>query len=164
VNRLRTIRGALSYANVMATVAVFIALGGIAGAAIKPLLDKRGAVKGRHVARGAIHMNDLAPSVRTRIVGELPDSGTYTGQAADGTFSVTAVVEGDAIVQMSGAGDCPFAAQSGNFNTIGTSWSFGGLGSEHPLVTGSMGNDEIVVIAVGVAGNICRGPVQLNPV
>jgi len=46
MKRLRTARGALSYANVMATVAVFIALGWIAGAAIKPLLDKPGSSRG----------------------------------------------------------------------------------------------------------------------
>jgi hypothetical protein len=167
MNRLRTARGALSYANVMATVAVFLALGGIAGAAVKPLLDKQGVVKGRHVARGAIHMSDLAPAVRNRIAVEPLPAGNYAGQAADGTFSITALIDRDGtIVQMSADGNCAFAAQSGTFDANYPDWNFTGSGPENAFVLGFALNGSIVVRAVGVAGanpNTCFGPVELNP-
>ena len=48
---LTTIRGRLTYANVMATVAVFVALGGTSYAAVQ--LSKS-SVKSRHIASGAV--------------------------------------------------------------------------------------------------------------
>ena len=69
---LARLRSRLTYANVMATVAVFIALGGTSIAAINLT---RGSVKGKHVARNAI----TSPKVKNRALraidfarGQLP--------------------------------------------------------------------------------------------
>ena len=117
MKRLRTARGALSYANVMATVAVFIALGGVAGAAIQPLLDKKGSVKGRHIARGAVHMSDLAPAVRKQVAGPQIAPPNFVRKSADGSLTIAMLVDwtanhgGGQIAAMGATGDCAFPYQ-----------------------------------------------------
>jgi len=59
----RRVRGRLTYANVMATLALFVGLGGGAYAAVEL---SRNDVKSRHIARGAVKAQELAKgSVRS---------------------------------------------------------------------------------------------------
>jgi hypothetical protein len=86
---LTRFRHRLTYANVMATIAVFIALGGSSYAA---LTLKRGSVKGKHIARNAITSpkvkdasllsQDFAPGQLPR--GERGEVGPKGDPGADG--------------------------------------------------------------------------------
>src|SRR5919106_6799912 len=73
------VREHLSYANVMATIAVFIALGGSAYALT------RGEVKTKHIAAKAVTPRKLAPSARSQ---------TYT----DGQSATTGISSGGTTV------------------------------------------------------------------
>ena len=166
MTRLRRFRGALSYANVMATVAVFLALGGVAGAAIKPLLDRRGTVTGRHVARGAIHMSDLAPSVRKKIASAVIPNGVYSGQATDGSLSITAIFVRGGIGEMTATGDCPFAAQMGRLamDSPPGGFTFFGDGAENAVVQVDTRDGPVVrsvTVGEGATQKTCPGPVEL---
>lgn len=69
---LASVRRRLSYANVMATVAVFVALGGTSVAAVAL---KRGSVKGKHIASNAItspKVKDRSLRARDFALGQLP--------------------------------------------------------------------------------------------
>ena len=69
---LASVRRRLSYANVMATVAVFIALGGTSVAAVAL---KRNSVKGKHIASNAItspKVKDRSLLARDFALGQLP--------------------------------------------------------------------------------------------
>ena len=143
MKRLRTARGALSYANVMATVAVFIALGGVAGAVIQPLLDKKGSVKGRHIARGAVHMRDLAPAVRKQVAGpQIAPPNFGPRQSADGSLTITMLVDWTIfyVSAMGASGDCAFPYQEGHWDddgtgegnlVVGRNWNGEGAGTPH---------------------------------
>ena len=170
MDRLRNFRGSLSYANVMATVAVFIALGGVAGAAVTPLLDKRGSVTGRHIARGAIHMSDLAPSVLNQIAVASPLPGNYTGRATDGSLTITALIFRGMIVQMSATGDCAFAAQDGDYR-LTSNYKYPGwiwVGNDGVTVAGDLLDGVPVVRTVfDIAGGtrqVCETRIELTPV
>ena len=77
--------------NVIGYLALFVALGGVAYAGARPLLDvkgsvdsanlKAGAVKGVDIAPGAISKSDLSDEVRAAIpkLPPPPGDGTYTG-------------------------------------------------------------------------------------
>jgi hypothetical protein len=69
---LDRLRGRLTYANVMASIAVFFALGGSSYAAVM-LADN--SVKSRHIAPGAVHRSDVRhPAWRT---ASLTPSGAW---------------------------------------------------------------------------------------
>jgi hypothetical protein len=177
MNRTRSSRGALSYANVMATVAVFIALGGIAGAAVKPLLDKQGSVKGRHIARGAVHMSDLAPSVRNQIAEPPIPPANFTGQATDGSFSIKALIDfgptggTGQILAMSATGDCAFPYQRGDWYQNSAvsrtgGHTFKGWGAESASATAEFTTGGFIVtyVRVGDPEKSCDGRATLHPV
>src|SRR3954447_17991148 len=76
------LRERLSYANVMATIAVFIALGGSSYAAIKLPRNsvgasqiQAGAVRSTEIKDRSIKMSDLATSARTALHGEAGPQG-----------------------------------------------------------------------------------------
>jgi len=90
---LRGIRSRLTYANVMATVAVFIALGGVSYAAVKLPKNsvgsaqiKKNAVTGAKVKSGAISAIDLSQAVRTQLAkaGVPGPQGPAGAQGAQG--------------------------------------------------------------------------------
>ena len=64
---MRSIRGHLTYSNVMATLAVFLVLGGGAYAASKigPNDIAKNAVRSKHIKSGQVKRNDQAPDQRT---------------------------------------------------------------------------------------------------
>jgi hypothetical protein len=85
------IRARLSYANVMATVAVFIALGGSSYAAItlprnsvgsKQL--RAGAVASSEIKNRSIRTTDVAPSARNALRGQVGPQGPAGAQGATG--------------------------------------------------------------------------------
>jgi hypothetical protein len=78
----RSLRSRLSYANVMATVAVFIALGGASYAAVKLPKNsvgtkqiKKNAVIGSKVKRGSLSAGDLSRSARVSLRGQTGPQG-----------------------------------------------------------------------------------------
>jgi hypothetical protein len=73
------IRGKLTYANVMATIAVFIALGGASYAAIK--LPKN-SVGTKQLKKGAVTPAKLSPAAKSRLVGSIGPAGP-TGPKGD---------------------------------------------------------------------------------
>src|ERR1044072_1218887 len=97
---MRRLRARLTYANVTATLALFIALGGGAYAVIKlpknsvkskQIKDGQvknadlaaGAVSGEKVAAGAIGADDLSPTVRPRHFAYARDVGSATETILD---------------------------------------------------------------------------------
>jgi hypothetical protein len=91
---IRSIRSRLSYANVMATIAVFIALGGASYAAVKVPKNsvgtkqiKKNAVIGSKVKRGSLSAGDLSRRARASLRGQTGpqgppgDPGPATGAA-----------------------------------------------------------------------------------
>jgi hypothetical protein len=84
-------RPRLSYANVIATIALFIALGGAAVAAglprnsVGPRQLKRGAVTARALGRDAVNSGKIAP--KSVIVGKLGPSAVLPGNIVNGGVS-----------------------------------------------------------------------------
>ena len=73
-SKLSKLRSRLTYANVMATIAVFIALGGVSYAAVKFPANsvgttqlKKNAVTGAKIKTGSVAGSDLAMSVRSQL-------------------------------------------------------------------------------------------------
>src|SRR3954447_25870492 len=76
------IRNRLTYANVTATLALFIALGGSSYAALSlprnsvgPAQIRRSAVNSRHIRNGAVHLGDIASSTRRALRGNTGTPG-----------------------------------------------------------------------------------------
>src|SRR3954469_3731115 len=106
---MRALRARLSYANVMATFAVFIALGGSSYAAIKLAPNsvgtraiRSGAVRSSEIKDGSIRAADLAASTRAALRGQqgprgLPGvSGANGGPGPSGVAYWAAVNSGGA--------------------------------------------------------------------
>jgi len=110
--------------NVVAYLALFFAMGGVAGAAAQPLLDKAGSVEGSHIEAGAVHKSDLADSVRSHLGQGGPEDGIYQGGRPDGSMTVTAYVSGGQVTEMEVTGDCAWPLSGGNFELFGPGWSF----------------------------------------
>src|SRR5437764_14280819 len=83
------IRNRLTYANVTATFALFIALGGSSYAALSlprnsvgPAQIRRSAVNSRHIRNGAVHLGDIATSTRRALRGNTGSAGPHGPPAA----------------------------------------------------------------------------------
>ena len=89
---MRSLRDRLTYANVMATIAVFLALGGASWAAVKLPRNsvgsaqlKRGAVTGAKVRNGSLSLSDLRKgSLRAGLRGETGATGPAGHDGARG--------------------------------------------------------------------------------
>lgn len=88
---MRISRPKLNYANVMATIALFVALGGAAVAAglpknsVGPLQLKRGAVTPKALKRGAVTAGKIAPGAV--VAGKLGANAVLPGNLGDGIIS-----------------------------------------------------------------------------
>jgi hypothetical protein len=115
MKRYRNIRPALTYANVMATVAAFVALGGSSYAALtitgKHVRD--GSLTGRDVHNGSLTSRDIrngSLSVKDFKTGELPcgavqDAGTFLISSRAGRYTAQLTgVTGDGVIQRPDAG------------------------------------------------------------
>src|SRR4051812_42384736 len=85
------IRNRLTYANVMATIAVFIALGGSSYAALKLPTNsvgareiRTGAVRSSELKDRSVAPEDLAPSTRAALLGERGPRGAMGAIGATG--------------------------------------------------------------------------------
>jgi hypothetical protein len=163
--------------NVVAYLALFFALGGIAGAAAQPLLDSKdsvssrhieaGAVRGSEIDRGAVGEKDLARSVRARLseVTSLPPDGEYSATSASGDTTVTIVV-GDGVIEamgLEGACDWPIAAR-GTYQVLsGADVLYSATGVDQLLAEGVVGDRSIVFKRIEVS-NRCSvlGPLELG--
>jgi hypothetical protein len=89
----RAVRRRLTYANVMATVAVFLAVGG-GGFAVASHLTVRAsdivnnAVRSRHLENGDVKIEDLAPGLTTRVIGRFNDGPVPSTDTATNLISV----------------------------------------------------------------------------
>jgi hypothetical protein len=98
----RRIRPNLTYANVMSTIAVLLAIGG--GAAYAATHLKPNSVKSKQIKDGAVGTNDLAPNAvsSSKILdgavgaGDLVDGGVGTADLADGSVT-TGKLANDAV-------------------------------------------------------------------
>ena len=82
---MRRVRQHLSYSNVMATIAVFVAIGGGAYAASKIGADdiKRNAVRSKHIKNGQVKKRDLGKSSLDALRGSCPSGMKLVGAARD---------------------------------------------------------------------------------
>ena len=78
-----SIRSNLTYANVMATIAVFGVLGGGAFAAAKVSKAPKNSVVSKSIKNGAVKKKDLANAIVT--VDKLADGAVTTAKLADGS-------------------------------------------------------------------------------
>jgi hypothetical protein len=157
-------------ANVVAYLALFFALGGIAGAAAQPLLDKSGSVQGRHIEAGAVGMKKLAPSVRSEIDVPLPQDGLYAGNG--GGMNIEARVLGGQITDMAVIGACDWQVNGGGYDANGSSWTYQSAGPENLAMQafGEIVDEQTLLVdqvLTGVVGSgdpqECDGPVTLKP-
>src|ERR1700741_2268162 len=88
---MKHIRDRLTYANVMATIAVFIALGGSSYAAFKLPKNsvgareiRSGAVASNEIKNGSVRTEDLGVSTRASLVGERGPQGPRGATGAVG--------------------------------------------------------------------------------
>lgn len=97
------LRPKLTYSNAIATIALFIALGGAAVAAglpkksVGPKQLKRGAVTAKALRRGAVTSPKLAP--KSVIVGKLGPSAVLPGNIVDGGITSTKIAGGAVIAK-----------------------------------------------------------------
>ncbi|MFN8161727.1 MAG: hypothetical protein U0R52_11875 [Solirubrobacterales bacterium] len=80
----RGLRPRLSYANVVATLALFLALGGAAYAAFKLPPDS---VRSRNIVKGQVKTSDLGKGAVTRAKIAAPEKLRYVGRAGQPPFS-----------------------------------------------------------------------------
>lgn len=94
----------LNYANVIATIALFVALGGAAVAAglpknsVGPKQLKRGAVTASKIRKAAVRSGKLAP--KSVVVGKLGPNAVLPGNIANGAVT-TAKIGGGAVIARS---------------------------------------------------------------
>lgn len=92
---MRVIRARLTYANVMATVAVFLALGGVTWAAVKLPADS---VRSKQVKDGSLRYRDLrADELSPRLFAHVSSTGVL-GEAS-GVESASLVSKGQYVVR-----------------------------------------------------------------
>jgi trimeric autotransporter adhesin len=101
---ISSLRKRLSYSNVIASIALFIALGGAAIAAglpknsVGPTQLKRGAVKTRALARAAVTSGKLAP--KSVVLGKLGPNSVGPGNIGNGAVT-SAKIGGGAVIASS---------------------------------------------------------------
>ncbi len=88
---MRRIRSNLTYANVMATIAVFAVLGGGAFAAAKVSKAPKNSVVSKSIKNGAVKKQDLATAVVS--VDKLADGAVTTAKLADGAVSTSKLAD-----------------------------------------------------------------------
>lgn len=94
---MRIIKGRLTYANVMSTIAAFVALGGTSYAVTQLPHDsvgarqiKRSAVRSPEVKNGSLRLGDLGARTRAALRGQKGDTGPPGAPAARFFAAVTA--------------------------------------------------------------------------
>ncbi len=98
---MRISRPKLNYANVIATIALFVALGGAAVAAglpknsVGPKQLKRGAVTAPDIRRGAVTAGKIAP--RAVVAGKLGANAVLPGNLGNGIISTAKISDGAVI-------------------------------------------------------------------
>ena len=147
------VRGYLTYANVMSTIAVFAALvGGTAWAASKVGTGgiKNGAVTSKKIRDGAVTTNKLhGGAVSTK---KIADGAVSTGKLRDGAVTATKVAEGAVTTEMIGNGAVTTEKLRGDAVApkaeIGMSpvayGSVGPLGTVDPAFSRGLSNANIV--------------------
>jgi hypothetical protein len=140
---MKNLRGRMTYANVMATIAVFIALGGASYAAIKLPKNsvgtkqiKNGAVTGKKVAAHTL----TGANINLSTLGIIPDAG-HAANADNASHAANA----DNASHAANADNASHAANADNANTLG------GLDSSHytqQVASGSF-NWDPASLAVG---------------
>ncbi|HZO07656.1 MAG TPA: hypothetical protein VFB52_14800 [Solirubrobacterales bacterium] len=128
--------------NVVGYVALFIALGGVAYAGAKPLLDvkgsvdsanlKAGAVKGSDIAAGAISEGDLSGELQKGLGLDVPApaNGTYVGT---GTATASGGSDQPVTVTSVWRNGAPVSARMTSPSPICTSASFTAIRPEGPI-------------------------------
>lgn len=156
--------------NVVAYVALFFALGGVAAAAAQPLLDKPGSVEGTHIEAGAVSAKKLAPSVRSEIDVAVPQDGLYSGNG--GGMNIEARVFGGQITDMAVIGACDWQVNGGGYDSNGSSFTYQSSGPENRAMQalGAIVDEQTLLVdqvLTGVLGSgdpqECDGPVTLTP-
>jgi len=156
--------------NAIAYLALFFALGGIAGAAAQPLLDKPGSVEGSHIEAGAIGKKKLAPNVRGEIDVPVPQDGLYAGNG--GGMNIEVRVLGGQITDMAVIGACDWQVNGGGYEANGSSWTYQSSGPENRAMQafGAIVDErtlKVDQVLTGVVGSgdpqECDGPVTLTP-
>jgi hypothetical protein len=97
--RVVVVRERLSYANVMATIAVFLALGGGAYAAID--LVGRNDIKSKHIAKNAVKGKDVAEGS----LAQVPEAASAVTAANADSAANAAKVNGLSVVKIDGRQD-----------------------------------------------------------
>ena len=109
----RGIRGRITYANVVATLALFIALGGVGYAALK--LPKN-SVHSKQIAKGAVKTSDIGKGAVTQAklgagavgAGQLSDGAVGNGKLADGSVTAAKIAGPDALHRVGAPGEVGF--------------------------------------------------------
>jgi hypothetical protein len=141
---IRRVRKRLSYANVTATVALFVALGGAAYAGSKIATSdiKSGAVTSKKLAKNAVRTKHIATkavtepkiannavsdrTIRNNAVGqtEIAAAAVGTGELADESVTSSKLAPIEDVHLVGGAGEPGFGAGFGNFGGVFTPVGF----------------------------------------
>ena len=156
--------------NAVAYLALFFALGGVAGAAVQPLLDKPGSVRSGHIEAGAVGAKKLAPGVRSEVDVPVPQDGLYSGNG--GGMNIEVRVLAGQITDMAVIGACDWQVNGGGYDSNGSSWTYQSAGPENRAMQAFGGIVDARTLRVdqvltGVVGSgdpqECDGPVTLTP-
>lgn len=113
---LGRVRERLNYANVTATLALFIALGGASYAAVS--LNKN-SVGGRELQNKGVHLRDLSQGVRRQIVQDAADSPLADGSPFGNNDNPCQYIPaGDACTVAAGEEHHPAPIQNSNVYTV----------------------------------------------
>jgi len=120
---MRRVRPRLSYANVVATLALFLALGGSAVWAANKITSKqigKGAVKSKNLAKGAVKSKNLAKgAVKAKSLSKeavtsakLADGAVGSPKIADGAVNFAKVAAGTNVIGTATAGPLPVGPEA----------------------------------------------------
>lgn len=143
----------LNYANVIATVALFIALGGVAVAAglprnsVGPKQLKRGAVTTAKLRKAAVRAGKLAP--KAVIVGKIGPNAVLPGNIANGAVT-TAKIGGGAVIARSIKNNVVTTNKLNN-NAVTSQKLANDAVNTANLANGSVSREKL---AAGVLGNV----------
>jgi hypothetical protein len=133
------LRARLSYANVMATLAVFIALGGSSYAALKLPRNsvgttqiRTGAVRSSEVKNGSLRVSDLAASARRSLRGAAGPAGPQ-GPAGPAASKFFAVISAAGAIERGNATSGGHAADGPGSYVVGFGQSVSGCAYEVTL-------------------------------
>ena len=123
---MRRIRSGLTYTNVVATLALFLALSGGAVYAANKITSKqlgKGAVKNKNLAKNAVKNKNLAKNAVTS--PKLAKGAVKNADIADGAVNFAKIAAGTDVIATATGGPIPasqqgpFAAQSANDRDAG---------------------------------------------